>query len=849
MSVFYGIQAYLLNDEGEWVTCSESGLPISSAEPMNPGHFGRDFARGRILSDGPIRYALAKGFRSVEGSPLSLVLNNLDGSFGSIDGRPPFDMFVCNKDKYLLMLSVCVDRAEIRHSSPEFVESGPGVCVWRGFLENTKYLKGGDEVSFEFGDLTYWAGQFQTSQNYALIDREELFNALADKLPFVVGDEADPDDHGVDMDVEEPPPCWDMRLLNTLQSITKTSDPVEIARKDETTLWLRQGSVVWEIDVETGETIPGTALSSANFEPPDSYNRGRFIHDPNVLFGVDYGLSSPVPFYKDGTEEVPDQTTPFNNVVYTWKMSADGSEIYIYFSNWDDTTFSWSALMATTFGPKDTYGQSNWSIVLGRTVGGTHIRVLTPESNMKGYYYSSPDEGEFLYTRTGQILHYVRGHKIEGDEYPFLGYRRETKTWIWTRINDDFSLETKQAFIVGEASDRAASVSKHSLYYLNTARYPNCLCYVDREDDIDVLVIVNDKFELLEKLYPGERPVSASGDNTAESIASMTLTGEDDLPTMIGYCPQGHEGFIDDALHIARLNKDRPETLSRGKWEDVSVGKALSEAVKPWGAWSWIKPNMRLAINNPGATPPRTTFDLWPEVSDNDGDEDSVGYWEEQYERIVCKYGAGREVSIGTKKWNYKDGSLDLENVVFSQDHAEKLALQEFLIYNPFRLAVDAPLYRGILLGLWQAMILHREWVSTETELNQYSLTGFVKGIEKPITLGEVWTEIEFWIVVFFYDVQWGWYYLGMDNPDAPCPASGAPWCGTVFLGDELGYTPDISEMLRDLFDSILDALNDPVWEGDFETWWEMNYLTYWSEIYAIIEALHEIGYFEEEED
>ena len=448
------------------------------------------------------------------------------------------------------------------------------------------------------------------------------------------------------------------------------------------------------------------------------------------------------------------------------------------------------------------------------------------------------------YTTTGQIRHYVRGHLIDGVEYPFLGYREDVNTWIWSRVLDDYSMEHIAANIIGDNSERANAVNKNSLYYLDVARYPNCMCYVEREDTYDVLVIVNDKFELLEKLYPGERPTTASGTETAAGIASMTLTGSDDLPTMLSLFPQGHDGYIDNALSIVRLEKTVPDYIPRLFVSSDSVGKAISSGAKAFGAWAWITPNMQLSFRNPGSARP-SDFDMINHVTLGDGAEDEIGYWDQQVESIKAKYSVGREMTIGVGKWNTKDGSIDLDKVVFSSDHIEKIAMQAYMLYHPHRLAVNAPLMRGIIYGLWEEFFLHRSWISLSTQIDGGSLTSYIKGITAPVTLSQVWGKVEIWITqLFFWDVQGLWYYLGMVDSTMPCPGPPYPWCGTVFVGDSLGYPPSVCAMLRALFDEILAVLNAEGYEGDFADWWEIHNLDYWDETYAIIEALQAAGWF-----
>jgi len=830
MSVKYHIQGFKLLD-GEWISCSPTGDTTGYGELMSPSAIGAEI-KGSIIEDSPFRYSLGSDLEATSCGSLTLQIPNHDGYYGGMADDLPFKLFVERQDEYLLLLSAFVPANEFAHYGAAYEGTGAARCVWRGFLSNSRFVNGGDYIILEFNDLTYFSGRFRCGDDYALIDRKELFDRLADKLPFVVGDEADPDDHGVDDHIEDLPPIWDMRIKAIVRSLARTREDIEIIRKNSNTLWVRRGIFVREVDIDSGESPVGTDISSLSYSPPSNHAGTRFLYDPFVQ-GSDGLIEKPVPMYIDSDENIPPQDCYGYDVLMAILDNSGGAlRLRTATFNPITLTFGLSFLTAT----RDSHGQSDFWVVFGRRVDGMHVYCVSPRSGGRGYSWSGAlGDAEYPFYQTGQIRFYLPGHKIGDVEYPFLGYNELQDKWTWNRVLSDNTIETVSAEIFGDNSERAQKRTPRECYYLDSPRYPNCVCYIEQEDNYDALIIVNDRFQILDKLYFGERASSKES-----NIASMTITGTDNMPTTIGYCPQGHAGYIDDALHIARLQHDTPDAVPRLFTANESVGKSISAAARIFGAWAWIKPNMRIELRTPGE-PVATGVDLLPHITLEDGNEDEIGYWDQNFESVKVEYGVDREMTIGIKRWETKQADVDLKETVFAEDFAEKIGLQNYIVYKPRRLHAQSPLCRALLFDLWSEFELHgRKWAVLETEMEPLGLSGFVAGISAPVSLRRIWEETAFWFEFVIYDaVQWGWYYNGM-IPVFP----GSPWEHTEFIGDVLGYPPAACSLLRALLTRIISDLNDEGYTGDFDSWWERNNMRYWSDIYEIIMLLIESGYY-----
>jgi len=295
-----------------------------------------------------------------------------------------------------------------------------------------------------------------------------------------------------------------------------------------------------------------------------------------------------------------------------------------------------------------------------------------------------------------------------------------------------------------------------------------------------------------------------------------------------------------------------PDEIPNLESKDWSVGKAVSAAAKCFSAWAWLMPNMRLWFKNFGADSGVTGIDLKPETRLKAGNEDSISYWGQQFEQIKCEFGADRQVSIGNSLWNHKTKSLDLKEVIYSADHAKMLALQNYLIYHPFRQQIKSPLYRGSMFLLWGAFRLHKDWSTILTRIDLGSLVSEIQGIKPPIMLGTVFEQMDLWIDAFWWDIQHFWIFC--DCHEYGCDIiPPEPWC-CGFVGDNPagdgtmpGYPVPARTLLHELMEQIMADINEDEWPetSDFSTWWDIHYFEYWDEIYAIIVALEDADYFD----
>jgi len=857
-NVEFYIIPYRKRADGAWVTCKEDGSPLAHGGSIGEQVMAPDNIAQRVLgkiwliTDSAIMYQLAGDLQSTRGSSQSILLANVDGEFGTIESALPYSIFVEDKDNFMLGLSIRPPQERLAHYPSELDAPDNRVYAWGGFLTNSEFVFGGDYIQLDFKDYTYWSGNFRVNQNYAHIGRTALLNDMANAVPFVVGDPLVPGDIGLDEEITELPDVWDMRKAHRFyfgMSIVD-SDPFDMARYDDDYFWARIDNIVYKVALISG-TVHAIFVND-NYMPPEGWQRSSFIQDVNAQLPTAFNtpISPPMPYYKDGDGRVPPQAGYTNSVAntgYCFYLKPVGDNVEVHGIRWDAATLSW--ILPALSHTLDSKGQSEWEITIGSNTAGNLVALITPVEGELGYIETIVSRS-YPQTKTGQVRHYVQGHTIGGIEYPFLGKRKDG-AWVWSYVVGRDTVHSIEANIKGINAERLDKIPKGELYHLDTAKYPNCICYAKTKEDRNYLAIVNDKFELLEELYPGEPPPreghTCGEVGIGEGIGSTTLVGPDYIPAMLGVFPQ------EDSLNIMTLQKITPASVLRLFAEDWAVGKAVSTAAKCFSAWAWFMPNMRLWFKNFGADSGTAAIDLKPEVRLKAGNEDSINYWGQQFEQIKCEFGADRQVSIGKSLWNHKTKSLDLKEVIYSADHARMLALQDYLIYHPFRQRIRAPLFRGSMFLLWTAFTLHKEWATILTRIDLGSLISEIQGIKPPLMLDIVFDEMDLWIAGFwlhvisgsFPDPYSGWYFCDCyDYGCIPAPPGGpAPWCCS-FIGDTLGYPELANSMLRALMEQIQIDINDDAWTGDFSTWWDIHYFEYWDQIYAIMMVLEEAGYF-----
>lgn len=856
-------------DRGKWINVFPDGTePGSGRIYLNPYTFNIELDGDLILDDNPIQWALAKELQAVEADTMSLRLANKGLIASDIaDGRP-FALF--SKPNYKMMLSVRIHQNVMNGRAPAVLLHEQYYLIFTGFMTASRILRGGEELELQFADLSYWMGEERFGKIYAHVKREELLEDIVDQVPFVLD---------TDVNVTELPEVSDMRELLVSSTGTRFAmefmfDPQEIARINDTEIAARLGNFVYKIDLVTG-VLDTIGIDSEMEEIFNLLPKNRLWHDPAIWKTNYTGSNLPYYYIHESSSEdkfIPGQTFNWrtNTLYYAYYRESSGY-VVIRFREWDDTAGYGAQDTLTMFsGDEHDISDDNLMIWAVRQLGYAFADFLIYSKTSNSIVYQEAliyGDNQYSKRNLGAIKQYVPGHVLEEDgglvAYPFLGKRLDSERWFWLRIEDSNVGADKIVVRDAEFSSAGASLVENipdfELRHLNFPGFKNKLCFQKLGDEYHTIVVVDSKFTIIEEFYSGEK-LPRSGHEAPVPLAYdfvFTLVGSDFKPFTLARHPQykgGAESTVGDPIgyDISEvkpmiLDQDTPNYCARLNGIDESVGRVLSKFAATDCGWWWIRPDMVLQYRNPG--PAEIGNELLPEIQRNAGDEDVVESWEENYTGIEVDYGDDRNKLLGRRLWGHKTKKVDLKEVIFSADYAEMIGLGYYLIYGQPKDKVTAPVYRPVLLQLWDPIIIHGEWIVIYCQFDFYNLNGEIQGIRAPLALGGAIAVTDSFWAEFMVNSQCQWYYYGMyfDGPAEAYPGIDA----RAFIGERYGWPGHIIDALRTIMDAIATALTNEVgcWpDGEsaaaaFDLWWRENRMDYWDDILALLDELRALGF------
>ena len=852
-NVEFYITPYRRRSDGEWVTCAINGDAISAEEIMAPDNTPeKTLGEFWLISDSAIMYQLPSDLKSTQATSQSILLANLKGEFGVIEGDLPYAKFIENRDNFMLGLSIRPPRERLSHYPEELEAPDSRIYAWGGFLTGSEFVFGGDYIQLDFKDYTYWSGNILIGRDFIQEKRTDILEYIADLCPFIVGNPFVGTDNGVDEDVTDFREVID--LNNYLDPITgfapiltspTGTTPLEILEYvywKANQLFVRTEDAYYIIDL-TGisppvEVATGMAPASLAFPPEDDSKPIWWLYDPTQKGTLCSLAVLPRRMDKSppsviSTNYPQDFIWSTNRCVYMRGLSGPDLEVWSCEAVPTAMAYAHHVFTYRLMDGAEEGTRGEWTIIADNS--SDHFVIASAKNSKKIYIFDVTATGTSTMNRTYWNLGHVTQY-IADREYPFIG-KRPDGTYFWLKTGAGASLSVLDA---GDINSQFDALPPNCCYPFNTEKYPNHICYFEAGEEDSYLVIVDKYFRIKERLYAGPR-------TTPETHITLNMD-DNEYPLIMGNKPTG---ILSSDLTIWIAKPKIPNALARLDAKEISIGAGLSKMAKCFSAWFWLMPNMRLWFKNFGADSGVTGIDLKPETRLKAGNEDSISYWGQQFEQIKCEFGADRQVSIGNNLWNHKTKSLDLKEVIYSADHARMLTLQNYLIYHPFRQQIKSPLYRGSMFLLWNAFRLHKDWSTILTRIDLGSLVSEIQGIKPPIMLGTVFEQMDLWIDAFWWDIQHFWIFC--DCHEYGCDIiPPEPWC-CGFVGDNPagdgtmpGYPVPARTLLHELMEQIMADINEDEWPetSDFSTWWDIHYFEYWDEIYAIILALQAAGYW-----
>jgi len=840
--VNFNLTILKLYADGTWKTCDIDGGDLVFPEVMSPD-LVQYTLEARLISDTPTLYQLAEDLRSVADTSISIRIENSDGTWGTIPDTV-FDKFIRDPQNFLVML--CIRPPIELYNNVPAVLAAPDTRVYAftGFMVSKQILAGGKIIDCVFRDLNYWQSNFEIGTDYAIVERDVFIAAMAAKLPFVLDTE---------IDVTELPAIWDMRDVVAKRDLGWFGhrDGFEICRLDSDFIWMRWSDTAMKLSLVTG-SVDAVAVAPP-YQPLAGLEFVRWLYD-SAHVGIDNPNSKPQPkkIYIDpdsGENFVPKQDFYWsdNSVYFVYQKDVGGlSYTHIRTQIWDDVVINY----ATTFLNYIPIIDLSETDILIDHLSGTGIvssktfhNIILFDVPVIASWLAAIPLKYYPRIRTGIIRQYIHGHTIGGVVYPLLG-EREDGTWVWSRITGATiatkALDHKDAFIVGDNAERAASVPKNECYRVNNSQYPNHIAFTERGDDKDYIVIVNDKFELKERLYCGQRPPRTGfvpvGYEISENIRCLTLLGDDYTPGSLGVFPQDET----DGLHVVKFIEEVPTHIPRLKSKEMAVGVGLSKSCKCFGAWLFIRPDMVLQCLNTGAAAMSEAIDIRPVV--RDGDADIISEWQQQFDKVEADYGKDRQKSIGKTLWSDKKKTLDLKDMVYSSHYTHKIIQQAYLIYNPFHKDLTSDLTRRNFFLLWGLVSLHGvEWTVLSTEVDLLNGVSAVHAVEGLLAYKTVTDELVNWIRSIGWIPNTGDIFIGQLNP-----------LGVPYGGWGVGYyrtLPAELQIQQRVYDLLLEIVTDAntagIACGEFDEWWFEHEIDYWDTIVGIMQDLNSIGWFD----